>query len=150
MVIHESAPDSAMSLGTTEPKFEEIPLGAGRVRLFPLSLDDVSTLLREHSSSLRQVMAMFDTVLEAEAYADKFSAYLLAASPGLISQAIAISAHEPEAVENVRKMPLGFQLRAFATITRMTLDGINPELVLRELADAVAPIAGMSASASAH
>lgn len=139
-----------MNLSESVPEFEEISSGTGRVRLFPLSLDDVSTLLREHSSTLRQVMAMFDTVLEAEAYADKFSAHLLAASPALISQAIAISARQPEAAEHVRKMPLGFQLRAFATVTRLSLDGINPEAVLRELSAAVAPISGVGGSVAAH
>lgn len=150
MLIHESVTDSAMTLAETKPKFEEIPLGGGRLRLFPLSLDDISTLLWEHSSSLRQVMALFGPDLEAEAYADKFAVHLLAVSPGLISQAIAISAREPEAVDRVRKMPLGFQLRAFAAVTRMSLDGINPEAVLRELADAVAPISGGAGSVAAH
>lgn len=138
------------SLAGTVPHFEEISLGSGRVKLFPLSLEDVSTLLREHSPTLRQAVELFAPVLEADAYADQFSAHLLAVSPGLISQAIAISAQEPNAADHVRKMPLGFQLRAFAMVTRMTLDGINPEIVLRELADAVAPIAGSGVSAMAH
>ena len=139
-----------MPLSEAAPKFEEISLGAGRVRLFPLSLDDVSTLLRENAPALRRAVELFAPVLEADAYADQFSAHLLSVSPGLISQAIAISAREPDAADHVRKMPLGFQLRAFAMVTRMTLDGINPEVVLRELADAVAPIAGNGVGATAH
>lgn len=138
------------SLAGAVSHFEEIPLGSGSVKLFPLSLDDVSKLLQEHSPILRQALELFAPVLEADAYADQFSAHLLAVSPGLMSQAIAISAREPHAADNVRKMPLGFQLRAFAAVTRMTLDGINPEIVLRELADAVAPIAGSGVSATAH
>ena len=130
--------------------FEELSFSAGRVRLYPLSLDDVSALLQEHSSTLRQAVELFAPVLEAEDYADQFAAHLLAVSPGLISRAIAISAREPNAADHVRKMPLGFQLRAFATVTRMSLDGINPEAVLRELADAVAPISGGGGSVAAH
>lgn len=139
-----------MALKDVNVPSEQVALGEAMIALSPLSLGDISHLLIEHGAIFREALSLFGPVLDNRDYASDLNAYLMAKSPGLLCSAIAASAGEPDNSEVVSKWPIGFQLRAFEVVARLTMAKVNPAAIIREIGLALGPLSNPQFANTQH
>jgi len=138
-----------MPLSDVEIPSAEIALGEAKLRLTALSLSDLSILLEHHGQALASVVSVFAPI-GREPFNERKLALLLLSRNDLIAEAIALSAGEARSQPILDRMSAFYQFQAFTVVIRLTLMGLNPALILSEMAGALSPVHGMVFGGTSH
>lgn len=117
-----------MGLMDYQPPSEEVKFKGGSFELKGLSTQDFSLLLARHSVDLEKVFDLYEkggedgTDFTAAGLA-KFVMTLINDAPGLVANAIALSAGEPKAADHVMKtFGIALQLQCLKIVGRLTFE----------------------------
>lgn len=111
-------------LADFEPIRETASSGKLSISVRGLSLVDLSQILATHSEDLDGILALYDQYGNGDFTNIAFGRYmtnLLTDAPALAAHAIALAMDEPEMVERAQRLPIGLQLEALKTISRLTM-----------------------------
>lgn len=114
-------------IGTVDPTVEVL-YGDAKIILRGLSAQDVGVLLEKHQKALARIFESGRKVAEDESLSPEETdekihgliADSLKNAPGLIADAIALAADEPDAAEDIMKWPAVLQLRCVQEIVALT------------------------------
>lgn len=123
-----------MSLRGFKPLTETVALPDGETfSVRGLSLEDISILLRHHYEPIRVLFDRYVGAASAEAVTQTLGAEdvgpgledvfrdALSMAPGLLADAIALGADEPDLADAARKLPVGVQIDAVEKVITLTL-----------------------------
>src|SRR5207244_13089396 len=96
-------------------------------------------LLEHHGQALASVVSVFAPI-GSEPFNERKLALLLLSQEELIAESIALSSREPGSQPILDRMSAFYQFQAFTVVIRLTLMGLNPALILSEMADALSPV----------
>lgn len=128
-----------MSLADIVVPSEIVPMGAASVTFRALTLNEVATLFKKHAGTVARIVEAFGPALVDATPVQLYTAALAAVGEcsDLVADVIATAAGEPHLAAAAAALPIEMQLRALATIFRLTIGAEDPNLILRDLRAAV-------------
>ncbi len=99
-----------MALKDLIPTGREIETPAGKLTVYPITLEELMGLLGQYKKELTALLNGETSI--ADLFTD---------APVLVARMIALGTHEPDAVEDVRKLAFGTQLAALEAIWTMSV-----------------------------
>lgn len=114
-----------MPLSTYRPRSEPILAGDETVMLYPLTVNDVSTLMLGYGDQCRQAYEMFKAAggdaPDLTAQVNRTLIEVANLIPDLTATVIALSAREPDATEQAKSLPFTTQVDALVKVLDLTL-----------------------------
>ncbi|QGF21047.1 tail assembly protein [Pectobacterium phage MA12] len=116
-----------MGLMDYQPPSEEVQFKGGSFELKGLSTQDFSLLLQRHSVDLEKIFDLYERGENGSDFTGaglaQFVMSLISDAPGLVANAIALSAGEQKAADHVAKtFGIALQLRCLKIVGRLTFE----------------------------
>lgn len=118
-----------MSLAHVVIPTREVALGESRVMVRGISLNDISSLLRDHLVELSTLFDLYDdeeTRDTAMAAGASFAIKLVQEAPDMAAMCIILLTDSaPEEIEKARKFPLGWQVELIRVALEVTFEEVG-------------------------
>ena len=113
-----------MSLADIQQESHTVKVGEASFTVTGLSLNGLSTLVKNHIDELEQVLDLFDGDVTTEQFGST-ALKLVNEAPGLAANIIAVASGEPQYAHLVSRLPFPVQIEALEAIGRMTFQEVG-------------------------